>query len=94
MLSSHFINRLPVYVDYANEFSPTFESVMIKLARFFISDLDRRRLKDYLNNNFDSISGIRRCVSSSQKYATFTVSIGARKVNSLTVDGTGTFHNI
>ena len=70
MPSSHSINRLFVYVDYANKLSPTFKSVMFGRARlncpdFFISDVDRRRPKDYLNINFDSISGIPRCVSSS-----------------------------
>ena len=33
MPSSHSINRLFVYVDYANELSPTFKSVMFASAR-------------------------------------------------------------
>ena len=33
MPSSHSINRLFVYVDYANKLSPTFKSVMFASAR-------------------------------------------------------------
>ena len=72
MPSGDSLNRHFVLVDYLNQLSPTLKSVVVcLLARvqtaqiFFISNLERRRPKDYLNINFDSISGIARCVSSS-----------------------------
>ena len=55
--SGHAINRHCVLVDYANKLSPTCTS-HDQTARLFISNLNRRRLRDYLNINFGWISGI------------------------------------
>ena len=84
MLSSYSINRLFVFVDYANKLSPTctsksflFASTHSDCPDFLFEISVDRRPKDYLNANFDLISHIPKCVLGTQKYVTFTVSIGA-----------------
>ena len=68
MPSSHSINILFVFVDYASKLSPTLKSFMFASARSDCPDFLFEILieeEDYLNVNVDSISGIPRCVLSS-----------------------------